>query len=371
MKKILMISTDESIFQEDSSFRKRALEYADLLQHLHVVVFTTSHKDLHEIRKGSLTISSAYGKTKKDAFLHALKLIRAIIKDDRRGWSITTQEEFGGIIGWLFSLRYGLPWHAQLHTDIFSPFFKKHTFKNRARFYIARFTLSRATTLRVVSERVAKGARIIRGPKVFVLPIFTSVEEFQNLREQRVYEHEKTMPFSFLTASRLTSEKNIEGIMLAFERFSKDAPEAILRIVGNGPLKKSLEEKVKLMGFESKIFFEGWAENSELIQYLKYADGYVSNSWYEGYGLSVVEAVAAGVPVIMSDTGVAREIVEDEISGFVFPPGDNDLLTQKLRLLYAASAEKKKRLADAAFARLSHDSWEEYKARFKEILAYE
>ena len=77
-------------------------------------------------------------------------------------------------------------------------------------------------------------------------------------------------------------------------------------IVGDGNKKKMLEKKAKDLGIEGSVVFLGW--QNDVITYYKTCDIFLSTSWYEGYGLSLVEAHSLGIKVVSTDVGIAKEL---------------------------------------------------------------
>jgi glycosyltransferase involved in cell wall biosynthesis len=103
--------------------------------------------------------------------------------------------------------------------------------------------------------------------------------------------------------ARLEPEKNVE---LAIESFAAVAPQdACLIILGTGSERESLKRLVQERSVSDRVFFEGEAAP---IDYYPLADLVLVTSRYEGYGLVIIEALAAGKPVLSTDVGIAREV---------------------------------------------------------------
>ena len=103
---------------------------------------------------------------------------------------------------------------------------------------------------------------------------------------------------------RLHKQKNQSFLIDVFNEIQKKKNSAILLIIGKGPLKNELEEKVKNLGISSKVFF---LENRKDIERIYQGmDVFVLPSLFEGLGIVAIEAQASGLPVIAS-TGVAEE----------------------------------------------------------------
>ena len=117
---------------------------------------------------------------------------------------------------------------------------------------------------------------------------------------------EKGNSIKVLSVSRLEAEKDLGTAIKAFEIIAKKYADVVFIIVGDGSLRQSLEVLAKSLGVEEKVRFVGWKERTE--EYYKDADIYISTSLYEGYGMSMVEAGSFGIPLVISDTGVAGSV---------------------------------------------------------------
>jgi len=104
-----------------------------------------------------------------------------------------------------------------------------------------------------------------------------------------------------------------------------------LLIVGDGSLKTKLHEFSISLGLNNRVHFLGY--RNDVPELLAAADVFVMSSHWEGFGLAVVEAMAAGVPVIASDVPGLSEVIEHGKSGLLFPARDEAKLAENIRLL--------------------------------------
>lgn len=138
---------------------------------------------------------------------------------------------------------------------------------------------------------------------------------------------------------RLSSEKGIETLLSAWLRLSGRK----LKIVGDGPL-RSMVEKADCRDME----FLGRQPLHQVLELLGAAEFLIFPSeCYENFPRVVVEAFAKGVPVLGSDRGSIRELIENEHNGILFRPGDNEDLSRKAEWLFA-QPEKVQKLSTAA-----------------------
>ena len=103
---------------------------------------------------------------------------------------------------------------------------------------------------------------------------------------------------------RFMNPKNHTFIIDIFNQFHKDHPNSYLMLVGEGELKTSIQDKVRTLGLEDYVIFAGL--RSDVNEVLQAMDVFLFPSLYEGLPVSIIEAQAAGLPIVAS-TGVTRE----------------------------------------------------------------
>ena len=115
---------------------------------------------------------------------------------------------------------------------------------------------------------------------------------------------------------RLSSEKGIRTLIRAWDLMGSMAPK--LQIFGDGPLRDIVEEAAKK---NSSIIYEGFVEHNEILESLQNAKLLIQPSeWFEGYPLTMREAIATSTPIIASNIGSMSEIVLDNKTGKLFEP---------------------------------------------------
>ena len=156
---------------------------------------------------------------------------------------------------------------------------------------------------------------------------------------------------------RMTEIKRADHLLRAFARVDTDAD---LVLVGDGPLRADLEVLAGELGIRDRTHFTGF--RSDVGTIYAASDAIVLTSANEGTPVSVIEAQAAGKPVVSTDVGGVRDVVTDGVSGFVVPPGDIDAVADRLHRL-AEDPELRARLGAAGVSarerysvpRLVHD----------------
>ncbi len=140
-----------------------------------------------------------------------------------------------------------------------------------------------------------------------------------------------------LSASRLEPEKSVELILKAFAIICRDNPNAILVIAGAGSELLNLRNLVTQLEITPKVRFVGFRTDVSSLMYL--ADVFVIASEAEPFGLSILESMSLGTPVVAANSGGPKEIIDDCLTGYLFVPGDvNDLQTAINRCLHCESS---------------------------------
>jgi len=132
--------------------------------------------------------------------------------------------------------------------------------------------------------------------------------------------------------ARLTKQKGLLDLLRAMSRLREAAPRARLLIVGRGEMGAKLRQVVDLLGLRSAVRFLGFRRDIRRI--LRGSDLMVLPSHWEGFGLVLLEAMEAGIPILGTRVGAIPEVVVDGETGLLVTPGDPDALaTGLVRLL--------------------------------------
>lgn len=339
---VISIGSDREIFRENSPVRVRILDQAKFLKELHVIIFSLrfKNKDLNKIKIGENiwlypTRSWSRFLYSRDAFF----IVKSLIKNSKNDLSnlvITCQDPFeSGQVGLWLKNYFKINLQIQVHTDFLNPYFL-HTFFNRVRVYLARNVLYNADKIRVVSDRIKDSIVTkfkIPSEKIFVLPVFIDIQNIINspitINLKKKYpQFDKII----LMASRLTLEKNISLGIRSFARVKEIYPKAGLIIIGKGNQLNILKKEVKNLKLENFVIFEDWQNN--LISYYKTADLFLLTSMYEGFGMTLIEAVVSGLPVVTSDVGIAGELSLKNDYCFVCKDNNEESFVKKMIFIF-------------------------------------
>jgi glycosyltransferase involved in cell wall biosynthesis len=134
-----------------------------------------------------------------------------------------------------------------------------------------------------------------------------------------------------LAAGRLSPEKGHAVLLKALSIMHEQNVKFTAILAGEGPLRSTLEKEIEGKCLKGSVFVAGFRNDVENL--LQISDLYVMPSLSEGLGSGILEAFAAGCPVAASRTGGITELVEDEISGLLFQPGQAGQMAEKIRRL--------------------------------------
>lgn len=130
---------------------------------------------------------------------------------------------------------------------------------------------------------------------------------------------------------RLSPQKNLDLLIDAFSDISVDFPEYTLYIYGEGQERQRLEDKIRGLNLQDRVFLPG--HSLHIYEDIRSAALFVSSSDYEGISNSMLEAIALGIPSVCTDcpAGGAAETIRDGENGLLVPVGDRNALAQAMR----------------------------------------
>jgi glycosyltransferase involved in cell wall biosynthesis len=140
------------------------------------------------------------------------------------------------------------------------------------------------------------------------------------------------------TISRLTRQKDLPTLFSSFAQFLIDHPKSTLLLVGGGEEKSQLENLAQNLGIDENIEWVG--RTSRIPEFLSRMDIFVLSSLYEGFGLVLLEAMDAGVPLIASNNSAIPEVLGEDFTGLV-QTGDVDGFVTKMNEYTKQSVREK------------------------------
>ena len=157
---------------------------------------------------------------------------------------------------------------------------------------------------------------------------------------------------NLLFVGRLHWKKGLEDTVIALDRLKKVGISFKYRIVGSGPEEERLKYLVYELGLNEEIEFVGKLNHKEIVSEMKESDIYIQYSIQEGFCNAVLEAQAMGLICIVSNAEGLPENVLNNVTGFVVPKYNSNLLAQKLMDVIALSETEKNKIRKNAMERV-------------------
>jgi glycosyltransferase involved in cell wall biosynthesis len=230
--------------------------------------------------------------------------------------------------------------------------------------------VSEAAARRFVEDRIVP-ERLLR-----VIPNGVNTERYRavpaEIRENLRRLLGLTDAFVWLAVGRFETAKDYPNMLRAFARVRERRAEARLLLVGRGSLQEETEALVRELGLTDAVRFLG--VRGDIPEVMSAADGYVLSSAWEGMPMVLLEAGAAGLPIVATRVGGNHEVVRDGVTGFLVPARDDGALGQGMLRLMELPAPDRRAMGDAGHQHVrSHyglgrvaERWEEL---YREVLA--
>jgi 1,2-diacylglycerol 3-alpha-glucosyltransferase len=198
--------------------------------------------------------------------------------------------------------------------------------------------LHQATYVQTISEYLADWIRSMGyAGKLIVIPNGVDLNKFSkndmstlqaSVLRKNLGINEKD--FLVVSISRLVYKNGMDVLIDSFKSLEDNFK---LVIVGDGPLKKDLLERIEKNNFKNKVFLVGQKTQDEIPFYLNMADAFCRPSRTEGQGIAFLEAMAYKVPILATEVGGIKEFLVDKKTGFVVRSDDSIDLADKIRFV--------------------------------------
>jgi glycosyltransferase involved in cell wall biosynthesis len=186
--------------------------------------------------------------------------------------------------------------------------------------------VSEGQAAKVRQRTVASEERIVVIPNAVDAARFADPDSAYRKRLKRLF---ATPPLRVVgAAGRLSPEKGFDVLIEAAAQIIPQDPSLGIVIFGAGPLRKRLQSQIAAHGLDDRIVLAGF--RNDVHRYLPFCDLFVLPSFTEGMPNVVLEAMAAGVPVVATAVGGTPELVVDDVTGYLVPPGDADALARRM-----------------------------------------
>jgi len=175
-----------------------------------------------------------------------------------------------------------------------------------------------------------------------------SEDERRNLRERfGIPAHAAVAIY----VGRLAPEKELASLIGAFAAVAQRLPGALLILIGDGPSRRELEARVAQLGLAAHVRFAGRQPVSDICHWLRAGDLFALVSSNEGFPCSLSEAMAVGLPSVVTDIPGNAQLIDPGVHGLVVPVGDEARIAEAIAKLLA-DPECRSRMGQAARRRI-------------------
>ncbi len=247
--------------------------------------------------------------------------------------------------------------------------FKRYpeAFRPFNRWYLSSFTAHsarRAGAVIAISESTRQDIiHFFKVPAERVHTIYCGVDRsFGPLPAGQVaaFKAKRQLPDTFiLFLGTLEPRKNVDGLIRAYARWREQEPTAPPLVVagGKGWYYNRIFELVRALKLEDRVYFPGYIPQDELSLWYNAATLFVYPSFFEGFGLPVLEAMACGTPVITSTSSSLPEVAGTDGAASLVDPGDDKILAQAMARL-SGDPDLRATMAERGLARAAKFGWE-------------
>jgi glycosyltransferase involved in cell wall biosynthesis len=223
------------------------------------------------------------------------------------------------------------------------------------------WALTRADRMIAVSRAAAHFSHLLGFPekRITVVPNGVDLSCFNGETDALLMRKELGIGDESLvvTVSRLIKRKSPELLVSAFAKVLKVVPDAKLVIAGSGREKDNLSRQIKSLNITNSVFMTGELAREKVAQLMAAADVFALPSKVESFGLALLEASAAGVPVVCSNAGGVPEVFQDGFNALLYPPGDGNAMAKAIICLIR-DRELAKKIGANAVETASRFTWE-------------
>ncbi|MGA1844466.1 MAG: glycosyltransferase family 4 protein [bacterium] len=350
---IVQVSWDETVFRHNAgsdAWTRQARYAAELCSQcpgsfMTIAVLVRS-SDCREIRQSNLRLIPLQFHGRRSF----VRLLWTLLKlHSRLPIRVLTCQDVAGMGWWvlLFGLLLRIPVVGQIHYDLFSLYAQRDClgddWKGSIRLRITLSLLPLYSALRVVGSRIRQGL-IRRGFKkeIALIPVPVSMANEKNESCTGASADRATRRPVVLFVGRLVWAKNLPLWLRVASRIAELEPAARFKIVGDGPIKKRLEEECSALGLEGIVEFQGEVPYHQLSSHYNEASVFLLTSLYEGFGRVLVESYLHHLPVVATRITGVEDIVDHDITGFLHHHNETEEMARSAARLLKDGALREK-----------------------------
>lgn len=229
-----------------------------------------------------------------------------------------------GLFALYLKKRKGLEYIISEHDGIYMPGYDNYHIPGQFEKKMVPVIYKNAEKIHAVSKSLADALIDLNLPatKPIAIPNVVNTDVF------KYREKERSNTFSFIHISSLTNQKNPEGMLEAFSLVKKKRNDFALKIIG--PAREKFKNMIKVLSLDKEVVFMGEIPYADVAKEISSSDAMVHFTRYETFGCVIAESLCCGVPVIVSNLDVTRELVTDRVSGLLVTESQVQDLADKI-----------------------------------------
>lgn len=363
-----MFSHDKTLFKKGSESQARMRERGKICDAL-VILVPTQKGFEKESLSSNVRVIPTNSRSRFWSFFDLKKMAGRALKEEPINLIIAQDPFEFGWIATKLGKTYDISVQIELHGDFYSTgYWKWSSPANLLRHQISLRVLKSACCIRVVSERLRTALRDklgISDNRISVFPVEARADRYLAAEKDKfLKERYANFDFFLLTVGVLNPVKNIGMQIWALSDAVKRYPKTALVIVGDGPERHVLEILARKLRVAQNVIFADVQQ--DLLPYYMSADAFLLTSHAEGWGRVVVEAMASGLPTVMTDVGLAGEILLNGRNGIIIPRKDERALERAIEQLEKDADLRERLSAEARKTIRMMPSHEEALKKYKE-----
>jgi len=229
-----------------------------------------------------------------------------------------------GLFALYLKKRKGLEYIISEHDGIYMPGYDNYHVPGQFEKKMVPVIYKNAKKIHAVSKSLADALVDLKlaHTKPILIPNVVNIDVF------KYRERGRNKSFSFIHISSLINQKNPEGMLQALSLVKKKRNDFILKIIG--PAKEKFKKMVSDLSLNKEVIFMGEIPYADVAQEISNSDAMVHFTRYETFGCVIAESLCCGIPVIVSDLDVTRELVTNGVNGLLVTESEVKDLADKI-----------------------------------------
>ena len=369
--RVLFISQDTRLLNPSTQSLDGYVQLKDLFEEVHILILRTGIPAKYPALRVDSNVwmytatAKAWWRLPK-AGINLLEQELVFANGFRPDLVVARDPFESGLVGKALAQKYEKPLQIHVLKNYNTHVFRKEAGKNVWRRFLPRYTIPKAISVRADTKEILEIVKErFNVPDLSLLPKYHSYKRFAKATP-KIDLKEKYRPFIFffLFIGKLDSDSTAYQTIDALRTVLQN-PRICLLILGDGPAKSEFQKRAKILGIEKQIVFE--SRVADLASYLKGAHVAMVTDTTEYADEALLQAAAAGLPAIMTQTERRADLFEDNVSGLLCAPDDTTALTKAVNELLN-NAGKRNIMGEYAARMVRerfHDSEHQYQEAFR------